>query len=905
MNLLAITYTNIGPFLDTRTINFLAGKYLIKASIGSGKSFLFFDWPLFALYKYSSRNMLNVQSKEGSIGLLFQVGEDYFFVLRQLKSGKAKDSVQSRFFTVSWSRRGKRENDHHQEIILRDYDLHDQLSPHLEEVVFRNDTELQNTIQTLIPPREVLTHTQLLLQDSENIFAMQAAERIEVFKNIFALLSIDEAKEIVADKKREVQTKLKVMADNDMTNSKLQQLLTQAQKEYDDLKKQHILPELASVYDSFFSDIELLWEDLVITNFSLKAIQDEKVQKNGEKLRLMKDELHHSIIVQEEKNKQLHDELQAMQQLENQLSDIEKTIQSKQSALDAIDEKVLADKKAQKQILLQQRNEIENNIDKAALTSILQNHNELLQRLEIQIGKWPQSLTWLSMTIDSLLQAGKGLASDLANKTALIQELQLSYNQLMQELAQYELVEGTSSHKQRKTAIEKEQRLLSESLWERKKYCNLLIEKKSSYEGQIVSRTEQLTKLQEEYQVTSSYRCEKIQADCPFITHIAQKPLTLIQNQQNSLQQEIEGIKEQLVTEKISEQLSSIQDEIKEIEKKQQLLEREPQLVLSDLAQEFQSKKKEIEERVAQYAYQAKITVLIEEQQSLTHDREALLSVLTALDRKTLKQYYESRVQTDHKLQSVDQEILQREKQYEQADALKKEMSILATQYNTLQEALLKLQQKIEQLRTTIENSQTVQVQRDYQEVLGVEQTREALGKKMYTIQELIDEHKAKDLQIQQLKIDEKRITNLYHIFSKELMYVVLEEALPTLFDIINAYLAQVVEYTVAFTLEKTSSDKLELEVSISDQKGTRPIKALSGGQKVILKLVWILAVASYTRVWSLFLDETINNLDRETVGRVADMLTDFVKQHDCKLYVVTHSPQIQEMAIWDDIVAL
>jgi len=68
------------------------------------------------------------------------------------------------------------------------------------------------------------------------------------------------------------------------------------------------------------------------------------------------------------------------------------------------------------------------------------------------------------MTIDSLLQAGKGLASDLANKTALIQELQLSYNQLMQELAQYELVEGTSSHKQRKTAIEKEQRLLSESL---------------------------------------------------------------------------------------------------------------------------------------------------------------------------------------------------------------------------------------------------------------------------------------------------------------------------------------------------------------------------------------------------------------------------------------------------------
>jgi ABC-type lipoprotein export system ATPase subunit len=54
-----------------------------------------------------------------------------------------------------------------------------------------------------------------------------------------------------------------------------------------------------------------------------------------------------------------------------------------------------------------------------------------------------------------------------------------------------------------------------------------------------------------------------------------------------------------------------------------------------------------------------------------------------------------------------------------------------------------------------------------------------------------------------------------------------------------------------------------------------------------------------------LFMDETINNLDQDTVGKVAEMLGNFVKQRNVKLYTVTHSQQIQEMDIWDDVVEL
>ena len=49
-NLIAIYYKNIGPFQRECSILFEDGKYLIKANIGSGKSFLFFDGPTYALY---------------------------------------------------------------------------------------------------------------------------------------------------------------------------------------------------------------------------------------------------------------------------------------------------------------------------------------------------------------------------------------------------------------------------------------------------------------------------------------------------------------------------------------------------------------------------------------------------------------------------------------------------------------------------------------------------------------------------------------------------------------------------------------------------------------------------------------------------------------------------------------
>ena len=68
-----------------------------------------------------------------------------------------------------------------------------------------------------------------------------------------------------------------------------------------------------------------------------------------------------------------------------------------------------------------------------------------------------------------------------------------------------------------------------------------------------------------------------------------------------------------------------------------------------------------------------------------------------------------------------------------------------------------------------------------------------------------------------------------------------------------------------------------------------------------------MMAIANLTRSKMLFLDETINNLDGDTVGKVAELLKNFIEGRgkDFMLYIVTHSAQIQEMSIWDEVIEI
>jgi DNA repair exonuclease SbcCD ATPase subunit len=76
-------------------------------------------------------------------------------------------------------------------------------------------------LEDLLPPKEVFLSTVFLLQDADNIFEMRPADRLIVLKNVFNLLGIDDAKEKVQDKKKEVQYKLKALQDHSLQDEKL------------------------------------------------------------------------------------------------------------------------------------------------------------------------------------------------------------------------------------------------------------------------------------------------------------------------------------------------------------------------------------------------------------------------------------------------------------------------------------------------------------------------------------------------------------------------------------------------------------------------------------------------------------------------------------------------------------
>lgn len=67
---------------------------------------------------------------------------------------------------------------------------------------------------------------------------------------------------------------------------------------------------------------------------------------------------------------------------------------------------------------------------------------------------------------------------------------------------------------------------------------------------------------------------------------------------------------------------------------------------------------------------------------------------------------------------------------------------------------------------------------------------------------ELLDEYTQQKLRLKSLQEQEKMSSELFTIFSKELLLVVLQEFLPNLEEVMNAHLAQVVNWEVKFVLD-------------------------------------------------------------------------------------------------------
>jgi len=57
----------------------------------------------------------------------------------------------------------------------------------------------------------VFVSTHILLQDAPNIFDLTPADRLTIFKNVFNLLDVDHAKDVLRETKRDLQSQRTVL----------------------------------------------------------------------------------------------------------------------------------------------------------------------------------------------------------------------------------------------------------------------------------------------------------------------------------------------------------------------------------------------------------------------------------------------------------------------------------------------------------------------------------------------------------------------------------------------------------------------------------------------------------------------------------------------------------------------
>ena len=846
INLIVAYYENIWPFKDTCcSLIFDEWKYLIKAPIGSGKSFLFFDAPRYALYKDSSRNMLNLQSKSGEISLVFDVDWVYYLVKRILKHTSAgNDSCSSQLFTIdySWENLLKDiknltwNNEILQwwENVIEKFEKENWRSWTLEEITFKNETDLQTSLEALLSPKEVFLSTVFLLQDADNIFEMRPADRLIVLKNVFNLLWIDDAKEKVQEKKKEVWYKLKALQDHSLQDNKLRANLKSLWNNIKTLELDNELKNILSVNDEFFENIEWFFDQISLNDFSLTWLDYSPFQKVENLIQTKMDAVIKLDAQLSEFNQQISALNQQKSQISSDINAAKLNISDLQKRIENIDAKKW-DELKEKKIWLYQKWES---------LSLNAKYSDLVPLVEF----WNNGSSSIVDDFEKL-ENPKDLKSAFDILQIIIswwKSLKLSIDSANSELKYID-----SQEKARKMNHDNEVEKLKDL--------------KSRKDDEIKLQQTRIEELDKMWAENSDFDCPDLCKKCPHINAINKQQYERYSQQKEKLIQTLETMKSEY-------EKQDFDNKIKELEN-----QKNPQW--GDL-------KKDLEKKIKEQT---------EFSDSL---REYLMNIWFTNWEKSYREW--EAIQKE--IQDIDKQLFQREEESKNLDKYKQDKVAAETSLKHLEKSLEEQDKQIDDLTTRIEwvksekeKSNSSKLQEQQNEIKQIFQI-------ISLIEQLVEDSVNNKNLTKQLQEDEKKLGRLYSILSKEIVFLALDDYLPVLSDVINNYLSQCVDYTLKMQIDE-NGDKLELNVKVIDSKWEREVKSLSGGQRTVLKLVWMLAVSSYLHTPLLFLDETINNLDIDTVWKVSEMINNFVKQRTMKFYTVTHNKEIQDMQIWDDVI--
>ena len=847
INLLVAYYENIWPFKDTCcSLIFDEWKYLIKAPIGSWKSFLFFDAPRYALYKDSSRNMLNLQSKNWEISLIFDVDWIYYLVKRILKSTRLwNDSCTSQLFAINydwedllkWIKNFTWSNDIllWWENIVWEFESQNKKLWDLEEISFKNETDLQASLESLLPPKEVFLSTVFLLQDADNIFEMKPSDRLIVLKNVFNLLWIDDAKEKVQEKKKEVWYKLKALQDHSLQDSKLRTNLKLLWSNLKSLEEDIELKSILSGNDDFFYDIEWFFDQISLNDFSLTWLDYSPFEKAENLIHTKMD----AVIKLDAQLGEFNQQILALNQLKSQiLRDVQMAkinISDLQKKIENIDAKKWNELKEKKMELYHKSDSLSSNAKYSDFSGLIEFWNKAAANDDSFEGlEMPKDLKSAFDVLQIVKNAWISLRALIESGKTKLENIDL----------------------QAKNWKENHDR-------EIEKMKDLKFRKEDEIKLQQ-TRIEELDKMWAE---NSDFDCPDLCKKCPHINAINKQQYEQYSQQKEKLNQTLETIKSEY-------EKQNFDNKIKELEN-----QKNP---------EWWDLKKDLEE---------KIKGQTEFSDSL---REYLMKIWFVEWEKSYREW--ESIQGE--IQSVDKQLFQREEESKNLEKYQQDKVAVETSLQHLEKSLKEQDSQIEELNVKIEWVNAEKEKLNRQKLQQQQNEIKQIFQTVSQIEQLVEDSINNKNLAKQLQEEEKKLGRLYSILSKEIVFLALDDYLPVLSDVINNYLSQCVDYTLKMQIDE-NADKLELNVKVIDSKWEREVKSLSGWQRTVLKLVWMLAVSSYLHTPLLFLDETINNLDVDTVWKVSEMINNFVKQRTMKFYTVTHNKEIQDMQIWDDVIEI
>ncbi|MEI6774752.1 MAG: hypothetical protein WCL18_08495 [bacterium] len=315
-----------------------------------------------------------------------------------------------------------------------------------------------------------------------------------------------------------------------------------------------------------------------------------------------------------------------------------------------------------------------------------------------------------------------------------------------------------------------------------------LQEKIDDQEEQLKKTIKTLDDFEKNIDAQASFACEKIKDQCPFIKVINKKTFDQLD------QQKIAFIQQQ---EQIEVTIKKLNAELKETNKN-----------------EHQEENK-------------KIKILENQQKEAEKGIEKIKIFLNNINYKDIESSYNEYTNQDKQAKELDKKINELEQESKQVDEIKIQLQKAITQKESIEKQL-------NEYITTIAEKEHQQKQWglekekiDITTTANIEKNYLIMKQRYHDIDMLVNEFKEHQLERQKLEEQETILGNLYTIFSKELLLLVLQDHLPVLNDIVNSYLSQIVDYQISLQL-KNDADKLELEAKIIDDKGMRDTKSLS-----------------------------------------------------------------------------